>query len=117
MKYRILSVSLLTGLSACQQAPSPAVLVDTSPETMAIVTSVLAAAVDRAQIELGPGDPAREPVITVLPPRPGPREGSSPAMPTHFDIVLMDGDCYVQERETGEMFFLTGIECRSASAD
>lgn len=116
MKYRILSVSLLAGLAACQTAPSPAVLTDASPETMATVTSVLAAAVGRAQIELGAGDPTREAVISVLPRRPGPMEGNSPAVPALFDIVLMDGDCYVQERATGEMFFLTGIECRSAPA-
>lgn len=116
MKYRILSVSLLAGLAACETAPQPAVLIDTSPETMAAVTGVLAAAMDRAQIELGAGDLTKDSVISVLPPRPGPLEGSSPAVPTLFDILLLDGDCYVQERASGEMFPLTGIECRPAEA-
>lgn len=117
MKYRILSVSLLAGLAACETAPQPAVLTDTSPETMSAVTSVLATAVGRAQIELGAGDFTKEPVISVLPPRPGPLETHATAVPTLFDILLLDGDCYVQERESGEMFFLTGIECKSAGAD
>ncbi|ABI78157.1 putative lipoprotein [Hyphomonas neptunium ATCC 15444] len=113
MKYRILSVSALAGLAACQTAPQPAILTDPSPETVAAVTGVLAAAVDRAEIQLGPGDLTRDSVISVLPPRPGPMEGNSPAVPTIFDIVLMDGDCYVQERASGELFPLTGITCRS----
>ena len=116
MKYRILSVSLLVGVSACQGTPKPAVLTDTSPETMATVTGVLAAAVDRAQIELGAGDPTRDTFVSVLPPPPGPMEGNSPALPSVFDIILMDGDCYVQDRTTGTMYPLTGVECRSASA-
>lgn len=116
MKYRILSVSLLVGVSACQGTPKPAVLTDASPETMATVTGVLAAAVDRAQIELGAGDPTRDTFVSVLPPPPGPMEGNSPALPAVFDIILMDGDCYVQDRTTGTMYPLTGVECRSASA-
>lgn len=114
MKYRILSISAFAGLAACQSAPEPAILDDVSPETISVVTGVLAAAVDRAQIQLGPGDLTRDSVISVLPPRPGPQEGSSTAMPTIFDIVLMDGDCYVQERESGEMFPLNGITCSPA---
>lgn len=117
MKFRILSVALLTGLAACDTAPRPAVLTDTSPETVAAVKGVLAAALGRAQIELGAGDLTQDPVISVLPPRPGPHEGNSPAVPALFDIVLMNGDCYVQERASGEMFSLTGIECRSVRAD
>ena len=117
MKYRILSVSAFAGLAACQSSPQPATLTDASPETVAAVTGVLAAAVDRAEIQLGPGDMTTDSVISVLPPRPGPLEGNSPAVPTIFDIVLMDGDCYVQERESGEMFPLTGIGCKSVSAD
>jgi hypothetical protein len=116
MKYRILSVSLLAGLSACQGTPKPAVLTNASPETMEIVTGVLAAAVDRAQIELGAGDLTQDTFVSVLPPPPGPLEGNSPALPAVFDIILMDGDCYVQDRATGTMYPLNGVECRSASA-
>lgn len=116
MKRRILSVSLLAGAAACQSSPQPATLTEASPETMSALTGVLAAAVDRAQIQLGPGDPTRDTVISVLPPNPGPLEGNSPAMPTVFDIVLMDGQCYVQERQSGEMFLLTGIACTPAEA-
>ena len=114
MTCRILSVSLLAGLSACQGMPKPAVLTDASPETMATVTGVLAAAVDRAQIELGAGDPTQDTFVSVLPPPAGPLEGNSLALPAVFDIILMGGDCYVQDRSTGTMYPLTGVECRSA---
>ncbi len=111
MKCRILSVSVMAGLAACQSAPQPATLADASPETIAAVTGVLAAAVDRAQIQLGPGDLTKDSVISVLPPRPGPLEGNSPVLPTIFDIVLVDGVCHVQERSSGELYPLTGIAC------
>ena len=117
MKYRVLSISMLAGIAACQSSPQPATLTDASPETLSVLTGVLAAAVDRAQIQLGPGDLTKESVISVLPPRPGPLEGNSPAMPTIFDIVLVDGDCYVRERQSGEMFPLTGIACTPAGAN
>ena len=116
MKRRILSVSLLAGVAACQSSPQPATLSDASPETMSAVKGVLAAAVDRAQIELGPGDPATETFISVLPPAPGPLEGNSPAMPTMFDIVVMEGECYVRERQSGDMFLLAGIACTPVEA-
>lgn len=117
MKCRILSVSLIAGLAACQTTPQPAVLLDASPETLAAVSGVLAAAIDRARIELGPEDPTRDTFVSVLPPPPGPLEGNSPALPVVFDIVLMDGDCYVQKRDSGEMYPLNGVECRSAAPD
>ncbi|PKP80807.1 MAG: hypothetical protein CVT79_13585 [Alphaproteobacteria bacterium HGW-Alphaproteobacteria-18] len=117
MKCRILSMSLLAGLAACQTAPQPATLADSSPETMAAVTGVLAVAVDRAKIQIGPGDLTRDSFVSVLPPVPGPHEGNSPAMPTVFDIVLMDGDCYVQERVSGEMFLLSGVACVPVNSD
>lgn len=117
MKYRILTVSMLAGVGACQSSPQPATLVDASPETLSALTGVLAAAVDRAQVQLGPGDLTKESVISVLPPRPGPLEGNSPAMPTIFDIVLVEGECFVQERQSGERFPLTGIACTPAAAN
>lgn len=117
MKYRILSVSALAGLAACQSVPKPAVLTDTSPETVAAVTQALADAVGRAQVELGPVDFATDTSVSVLPPRPGPLEGNSTAVPEVFDIRLMDGDCYVQDRASGELYPLTGVTCRSVAAD
>lgn len=117
MKYRILSASMLAGIAACQSSPQPATLSDASPETISVLTGVLAAAVDRAQIQIGPGDLTRDSVISVLPPNPGPLESNNPAMPTIFDIVLMDGDCYVRERQSGEMFPLTGIACTPVEAN
>lgn len=116
MICRILSISALLGLAACQTAPQPAVLTDGTSETMAAVTGVLAGAMNRAQVELGPGDLTQASVISVLPPKPGPLEGNSTALPAVFDLVLLDGDCYVQSRQNGELYLLIGVECRSAGA-
>lgn len=117
MKYRVLSICAIGALAACQAEPKPAVLEDMSPETMAVVTGVLAGAVGRARIEIGPGDLTADPAISVLPPPAGPLEGNNPALPSLFDIVLMDGDCYVMAREGGEMYLLADVQCRSISAD
>ncbi|MBY9067859.1 hypothetical protein K1X12_13190 [Hyphomonas sp. WL0036] len=113
---RIMMMSAMSVLGACQGTLRPAVLADKSPETMAEVTGVLAKAVNRAQIQLGASDPTVQSMISVLPPPPGPHESNSPAMPIVFDIVLMGEDCYVRSREGGEMYALSGIACAPAEA-
>lgn len=113
---RIVIISAISGLAACQGTLRPAVLADKSPETMAEVTGVLSSAVNRAQIQLGASDPTVQSMISVLPPAPGAHESNSPAMPIVFDIVLMGEDCYVRSREGGEMYALSGVACAPAEA-
>lgn len=116
---RLLMLSALVGLSACQTAPAaePALLVEASPETMAVVTETLASAVDRARIELGPGDLTKDPAISVLPPPLGEHESHSPAMPAMFDLVVREGDCFLQARKDGALYPLPGIACRPVGED
>ncbi|MFN4024768.1 MAG: hypothetical protein ACK4MQ_08045 [Hyphomonas sp.] len=115
---RLLMSSVLIGLSACQTAPAaePALLVEATPEAMTIVAETLASAVDRARIELGPGDLTRDPAISVLPPPLGEHETHSPAMPVMFDLVIQDGDCFLQAREDGALYPLPGVACRAVEA-
>lgn len=104
-------LSALVPLAACQSDPQLATLTDGSPETIEALSLVLASAAGRARVQLGPGDVTKQPTVSVLPPPPGPLEGNSPAMPALFDIVLMDGDCYLRAQDGEEMFLLTGLGC------
>lgn len=106
-----LILAFLAPLAACQSEPQLATLTDASPETIEALTKTLAAATGRARIQLGPHDVTRDPVVPVLPPPPSPMEGNSTAMPAVFDIVLMDGDCYVRARSDGSLHFLAGLTC------
>lgn len=119
MMRSLLMSSALVGLAACQTAPAaePALLVEATPEAMAVITDTLASAVDRAQVQLGPVDLTRNPAISVLPPPPGQYEGHSPAMPALFDLVTQDGDCFLQARQGGELYPLPGIACRPVEGD
>jgi hypothetical protein len=108
---RLLILAALAPLAACQSEPQLATLTDNTPETIATLTGVLASAVGRAKVQLGPLDVLAQPVVSVLPPPAGPLEGNSPAMPVLFDIVLFDGDCYVRAQESAELFLLAGLGC------
>jgi len=102
-------------LGACQAGtPKQLAVFDTADDTsMAALRSTLAKAMGVATVELGPGDPSVSSTVSVLPPRPGPYEMNSPAMPTIFDIVTEQGNCFVVRRETGEAYALDGVACRA----
>lgn len=105
--------------SGCQtaQGPQPALLHEASPEAMAQVTGVLAEAVGRAHIELGPHDLTADPAIPVLPPPLGPHETNSPATPLFFELVLQDGACFLRARSSGELYALPGLDCHLPAPD
>ena len=105
------------GLFACQSvgAATPATLANADAETLSRVKTTLARAVNRARVELGPGDFTQSSVIPVLPPPLSANEDRSPATPVIFDIVMEDGECFLVRRDTGEAFVLEGVECRSAA--
>ena len=112
----LLSVPFLTG--ACQTTQigvpeTPAVLENSDSETLAQIKSVLAAAIGRANVELGPGDLTKSSTISVLPPPLASREDRSMAMPVIFDLKLSGKKCYAVQRDTGDAFSL-GVPCRAA---
>ncbi len=98
-------------LAACQttQTDVPAVLVSNDAEALTKVKTVLADALGQASLELGPAEDSS--VLSVLPPKPGPLETHSTAMPTYFDLILRGDACYAVERESGTAYLLDGVAC------
>ncbi len=109
---RLVLIALPLLLSACQTlAHDGSARLDMGdPATRSAVAAVLADAVGRAQVELGPSDGA---VITVLPPKPGPYETNSPAMPIRFDIETRGETCVAVRHDTGRAYPLPGVTCKA----
>jgi hypothetical protein len=104
--------------AACQSTEAPrrhAVLAAADSATMEKLKAVLAAAMSTAQVELGPGDLTQTSTVSVLPPRLGPYEGRSPALPTQFDIMMRGAKCLLVRRDTGAEYELVGVACRPLS--
>lgn len=117
MRSIVNTMAILSGviiLSACQTpgSPSPAVLENSNEDNLAALRKGLAKAMGRANVALGPDDPTRNSSITVLPPPPGPSEDRSLAMPTYFDLMLVNNECVLAARESGDHFPLPGVACR-----
>ncbi|MBB4658317.1 hypothetical protein [Parvularcula dongshanensis] len=73
-------------LCACAGVPDeegPALLTE---EGVDAARTALSAALGRATITLGEPSATTAPVLVVLPPRPGPYEANSPALPLRFDV-------------------------------
>ena len=111
-----LSVGLsCAAMAGCQTTTSlvPAVLNVGDDVALETLKAVLAAAVGQARVDLGPSDPASNPALTVLPPKPGPLEGRSPATPIAFDLMTDGETCFIIRRDTGEQHKLNSITCRA----
>lgn len=102
-------------VSACQhnQGSVPAVLADDSAETLSALKSGLGTALNRAQIELGAGDPTSVSRVSVLPPRPTDLETRSPAMPEMFNLFIHNGRCYAVRDGTETELPLPDVPCRA----
>ena len=112
-----LSALLLAGaslLGACKTTDPqvPALLTAPNAEIMDEIKTVLAAAMDRASVELGPVDLTQSSVLSVLPPRLGEHETHSLATPTQFDLVKQGEACFLIRRDTGDAYALDGVACR-----
>lgn len=101
---------------ACQSvaAPVPAVLLKDDPAALASLKAALVQAVGRADVQLGAGDPAESPVISVLPPRLAGFDDRSPAMPAMFRLEIEGGACFVVGEDNGSRVKLDGQVCRPA---
>ena len=111
-------LTTLLAAGGCQStdgpSPAPAVLVSADPASMERLKAALARATGATQIELGPGDPMRSSVITVLPRPPSPQEDRSLAMPTLFRLELQGATCSLVREATGARLKLEGVACRAA---
>ena len=71
-----------------------------------------ASALGKARVEFGPGDLTASPQIAVLPPRAGPHETHSLALPTYFDLAIEKETCLIVRRDTGEVFAVPDVTCK-----
>lgn len=116
MVARIVAAALGLVLAGCQThgETSAALLERADAETLSRVKAVLADAMQKTSVELGPVDLSTSSVIPVLPPPLGPLQGNSPATPILFDLMTSGGDCVLVRRDSGESFALEGVNCRAA---
>ena len=117
MVIRFLASSLaIAALGACQHQHSavPAVLIDSEPETLDALKAALSGAMQRAQIELGAGDPSQQSMVSVLPPPPTDLEGNSTARPTTFNLYIRGDSCFAVRDGSDEEIVLDNVACRPA---
>ena len=109
-----LIIAISIGLGGCQHATEtmPAVLENSSEETMAAVKDALRETIGRTQFEFGAGDPTMTAEIVVLPPPLSPQEDRSPAKPMVFDLITKNGLCYAIHPDTRSEYELVGVSCR-----
>lgn len=113
------AAGLAAGAAACQTtagaAAQEAVLLEQRDETLVVIKETIEKIIGPGRVNLGPVDLTRNSVIAVLPPKPGPYEGNSPAMPRYFELMTDGERCYVRERGEATLHTLTGIRCRPQS--
>ena len=102
-------------LAACQSSTvlEPAVLERGDPDSLIQLKSAVAEAMEKPRVDFGAGDLTTSPEIAVLPPKPGPFETHSLAVPTYFDLARQNGGCVVIERESGNVYAAPGVSCRA----
>lgn len=110
----LLAAMLIPALGACQSMAAPAVLTKADPPAMERLKATLAKAMGRPSIELGPGDPTQNSVISVLPRPLAPQEDRSLAKPTIFRLEIEGGACVLVREDTAARIPLDGVECRAA---
>lgn len=117
MRGALYAIMLLAG--ACQSAasaPQPALLMQGDGAAMDRLKDVLAKEMGRTQIDLGPSDPTRSPVISVLPVPAGPLNDRDMALPTVFRLESDGRTCTLVREETGARIVLQGVACRAGPA-
>lgn len=117
-----LSLMIASLLAACNTTgdtlSTPAIITENSAE----VQKSLATAVSKAigsKVTLAPESFTTKPFVTIEPKSVNKRngriiDGRSMDMPTHVDLMMTGGSCYVVNRDTGAKIMLEGISCKSA---
>lgn len=115
MRRALYAIALLAG--ACQLgavAPQPALLMQGDGQAMSKLRAALAEEMGRAQVDIGPSDPTRSSVISVLPVPAGPLNDRDMAMPTLFRLEWDGRTCSLVRETTGARVVLEGVACRAA---
>lgn len=116
--YRFLKLApvicflILTGCVSGVAHSMPAVLESGDAETITMLKSALADAMNTKTVELGAGDPTVASTIAVLPPRLSTNEDRSLARPVLFDLELRGQACFAVRRDTGAAYAL-GVRCKA----
>jgi len=108
----VASTCLLANCQSALPVPEPGLLVEADDEALARLKSAAALAMGKGRVEFGAVDLENSSQIPVLPPRPGPFEGQSPALPTYFDLAVQNGACLIIKRASGEAFKVEGVSCK-----
>lgn len=109
------AAGLLAG--ACQSvagAQQPAVLMQGDAAAMEQVRAALAKEMGRSPVDLGPSDPTRSPVISVLPVPAGRLNDRDMALPTVFRLESDGQTCALVREDNGRRIALAGVTCRAA---
>jgi hypothetical protein len=107
----IAMIAVLGASCATPSGPLPARLGKTDEATMGRVRAVLAQALGRTRIEMGPENLAVSTSLSVLPLPLGPYDTRSPATPAIFDIVIEQGACKLVARDSGRAYALGDGVC------
>ena len=102
-------------MGACHsQELRPAVLKRADPASLASLRQAAAELLGRGVVDLGPEDPLRSPVISVLPPRPSAYQDRNPAMPVQLQIMLQGEQCVLRRPDTDTRVVLVDVACAPA---
>lgn len=110
-------VWLMTG--ACQLsagAQQPALLMQGDGAALDRLKVALAREMGRTAVDIGPSDPTRSSVISVLPLPAGPLNDRDLSLPTVFRLESDGRACALVREDTGRRIDLAGVTCRAASA-
>ncbi len=118
---RMTAFALLFGAAACQNGVQktvqvPAQLSAITATTEAELQAAISLLLGRANVTLGAGLQVGAKSISVLPQRPSPYEGNSPALPDHFDFILIGETCHLVHRQTGKRKTVQAVSCESRDA-
>lgn len=116
---RRIALALLFGATACQNGveetiQAPAQLSAITATTEAELKAAISPLLGRATVSLGPGLRVGAKSVSVLPPRPSPYDGNSPALPDHFDFVLIGETCHLVHRQTGQREAMPTLSCEAS---
>lgn len=116
----VITAALFT--AACQTTAQakdvPAVLVSDDAQSVRVLKTVLAKAMQKRSVQLGAVALTQRSEISVLPARAARSyynsgfNGNDVALPTQFDIMMDAQGCYVVQRGYTEKYRLDGLACR-----
>jgi len=111
-------------ISACKttqtQEPKPAIVTDTSPKSLEIMSLAASKAVG-SNVTLAPDSFTLKPSVTIEPASVNKRngkiiDGRTMEMPTHIDLMMVGRKCYLVNRTTGDKYPVKGVKCKLFSA-